>query len=203
MKLMLSLQTPRAWQGAAIPVGCSPFLIGKETGCHLRANSPSVNPRHCALVVRDGRVFLCNFAGRQETTVNSQEVEGELEVHDRDHVRAGELLFTIQLECSQARAPAKLAPAPAAEDDEEAAAALLLKLEEEEERARCSQPSAQDTLSTPGDTHVGEPGRIRPARTRPADPESDTAAAARSLLARLRKPKGPAIGDRQTVPLHQ
>ena len=48
-------------QGKAIPIAGSQFVIGREEGCQLRPASPAISKKHCAVRVRDGRVFLEDF----------------------------------------------------------------------------------------------------------------------------------------------
>ena len=89
MKLTLAMVTPRKWEGTLIPVVRFPFLIGQEPGCHLRVKSSEVHARHCALLIRDDRIFVSELAGA--TFVNEQRIQGEQEVHDRDCVHVAGL----------------------------------------------------------------------------------------------------------------
>jgi predicted component of type VI protein secretion system len=143
MNMMLALVTPNKWRGTVVPVACSPFVIGRGPGCHLRAHSPTVSSRHCALLVRDERVFMCAFEGNLGTFINDRPVEGEQEVHDLDSVKVGALRFTVRLVASPVPQQAKPAPASLAESEEDAATHLLLAIDEEERSAR--NASAADT----------------------------------------------------------
>jgi predicted component of type VI protein secretion system len=78
-----------------IPVARSPFLIGRDPGCHLRPSSPLVSKRHCALLVRQGKVFLRDFDSTNGTFLNDRQVKGEIEVLDGDRLRAGPLTFGV------------------------------------------------------------------------------------------------------------
>jgi pSer/pThr/pTyr-binding forkhead associated (FHA) protein len=187
MHLMLAMVKPNKWQGTVIPVAHSPFVIGRGPGCHLRANSSTVSMRHCALTVREDKVFLRDFTGVPGTLVNDRQVQGELEVHDLDRVRAGGLQFTIRLESDSAE-PATPALVGV---DEDTAASLLLALEAEEEGS--DSPPCRTTVesdSAPGEMLGSEVSKPRTRGTRPPQPEvPDTAAAARSLLAQIKKPR--------------
>jgi predicted component of type VI protein secretion system len=197
MRLMLAMVRPRNWEGKIISVGCSPFLIGREPGCHLRAESSSINARHCALLVRDDKVFLSELAGEAGTFVNDQQIHGELEVHNLDRVKVGRLRFTIQLQSDLVPpagddtlpSPDESAPASSPESEEEAVARLLLAQEEEGEGAAVSASAGSDTLPAPQDTQHGNLNPSQPATSSPARPETrDTSSAARHLLARFKKP---------------
>src|SRR4051812_2979685 len=48
-------------QGKAIPIAVPQFLIGRDPQCHLRPASQAVSKQHCAVVVRDGQVYLKDF----------------------------------------------------------------------------------------------------------------------------------------------
>jgi hypothetical protein len=188
MKLMLAMSTPTAWAGRVIPIGHSPFVIGREPGCHLRANSPTVGGRHCAVLVRGEHVFVRDFAGSPGTCVNDQRVPGQLEVHDHDHVRVGGLEFTILVEEAESARPQTERLPPA--DPEEAAANLLLALEENEPQGNPPTNAAAQTLPAAETHHGGEP-HTPSTKPEPASPqEPDTAAAAGRLLARFKKHPG-------------
>ena len=126
MNLVLALVTPKKWHGTVVPVACSPFVIGRGPGCHLRAHSPMISERHCALLVRDDRVFVCAFEGNLGTFINDRPVEGEQEVHDLDSVKVGALRFTVRLVASPVPQQTEPAPASLAESEEDAATHLLL-----------------------------------------------------------------------------
>ena len=189
MKVMLELEKPRQWQGTVVQVLRFPFWIGREPGCDLRADSSTISARHCALVVRADKVFVSDVAGNP-TFVNDHQVQGEQEVHDLDCVKVGRLQFTIRVQ-SSAVEHASVPPAPAAENDEEAAGSLLLALEEPGGSTAAS--SAAETLPAPQDTHKVDRQPTESAQSKPRPVPSDTAAAARNLLARFRKPRGPGV----------
>jgi predicted component of type VI protein secretion system len=195
MKLMLSLATPRSWAGKLVPVSHSPFVIGREPGCHLRADTPTVGARHCAVLVQGDHVMVRDLAGSPGTCVNGQPVPGQQELHDRDRVRVGVLEFTIRLE-AEAACPGTESVSTAAA--EETAAKLLLALEAEETLGNPqTSPAAGETLPTGETNHCGEPNAPSPAGAKPARPEPpDTAEAARQLLARIKKPRGKGLGGR-------
>jgi len=185
MKVTLAMMKPRNWEGTQIQVVRFPFVIGREPGCDLRADSSSISARHCALQVHDDRVFASEFPGNP-TLINDQPLQGEQELHDRDCIKVGRLKFTIRLESESAQPSS--GPASGAEPEEEVAGSLLLAMEEEAAAAG-GAPSASDTLPQPHDTaHGGQPGKSAGA-SKPGKADTvDTAAAARNLLSKFRKP---------------
>jgi pSer/pThr/pTyr-binding forkhead associated (FHA) protein len=182
MKLALAMIRPRKWEGTFIPVVRFPFLIGQEPGCHLRVKSSEVHARHCALLVREDRIFVSELAGA--TFVNEQRVQGQQEVHDRDCVHVAGLLFSIRLEGNSVRSESESVVRPSTEAAEDAAAALLLAAEEGNAKEEPMVSAAADRLS-PGEAHGNKQSksfsRINPRQ--PAVP--DTAAAAGELLTRI------------------
>jgi predicted component of type VI protein secretion system len=190
MKVRLAVLTPGRWAGQAIPVPRSPFLIGRDPRCHLRPNSPAVGSRHCALVVRTGKVFVRELRGPGGTRINGCEVHGEQELHADDRLEVGPLAFGVQIE--EDRATSRPLPRTVVGDEETAAAWLLACPDGEVVAPDGAQqagpvPESLDprALQPPGPAEV-TPGPRPPAR---AD-APDTAAAARALLLKhKRKPQ--------------
>ena len=58
----------------SIPISILHFIAsqgGREPGCHLRLNSKDVSRRHCALVFRDGKLFLVTGSPGGRTIINT------------------------------------------------------------------------------------------------------------------------------------
>jgi pSer/pThr/pTyr-binding forkhead associated (FHA) protein len=98
MKLSLEVLTDGKQKGKMLPIGLPQFLIGRDPQCHLRPASPSISKRHCALIQREGRVFLRDFDSTNGTFVNENPVKGEVELKDGDQLRIGPIQFTVRLE---------------------------------------------------------------------------------------------------------
>lgn len=101
-------------QGKMIPVTVTEFLIGRDPECQLRPASPQVSKKHCAVVVREGKVFVRDFGSTNGTFINDEQVAGDREVKTGDRFRAGPLAFDIKIEMTGAKPAAKPAPAAAA-----------------------------------------------------------------------------------------
>ena len=100
-------------KGRQIPVTASEFLIGRGTHCHLRPVREDVSREHCAIVCRDGSVFLRDLESRNGTILNRRKlVEGEVPVADGDEFEVGPLRFLVAILGKPPQAAA-----PPADDD--------------------------------------------------------------------------------------
>ncbi len=98
MKLSLVVMTDGKQRGKVLNIPLAQFLIGRDPQCHLRPASPMISKRHCALIQRDGKVFIRDFDSTNGTIVNDQPVKGEIELHHNDQLKVGPLLFAVRLE---------------------------------------------------------------------------------------------------------
>jgi len=55
-------------KGKIIPVAVPQFVIGRHKECHLKANGSTISQHHCAVLVRDGKVFIRDFDSTTELT---------------------------------------------------------------------------------------------------------------------------------------
>jgi predicted component of type VI protein secretion system len=100
-------------QGKVIPVPTPQFLIGRDPQCQLRPASEIVSKRHCALLVREGKVVLRDFGSTNGTFLNGEPVTDEREVADGDNLKVGPLEFVVRVERVPAAKPAAAAAAAA------------------------------------------------------------------------------------------
>lgn len=105
MNLSLVVMTPGKSEGKAIPIALAQFVIGRDPQCHLRPASSLISKRHCALVVREGKVFVRDFESTNGTFVNDQPVKGEVPLRHNDTLKVGPLLFGVRIEAAK-NAPA-------------------------------------------------------------------------------------------------
>jgi pSer/pThr/pTyr-binding forkhead associated (FHA) protein len=98
MKLSLLVQTPGKMQGKLLPITVAQFIIGRDPQCHLRPASPLISKRHCAILQREGKVYIRDFESTNGTLVNEEPIDGERELRHDDHLKIGPLLFTVRLE---------------------------------------------------------------------------------------------------------
>src|SRR5438105_773462 len=132
MKLSLVVLTAGKAQGQVIPVNLAQFVIGRDPQCNLRPASALISKRHCAVLLKDGQVYVRDFDSTNGTFVNEAAVKGEMPLKNDDVLKVGPLAFKVQVaggpSISKPTPPPKAASAAA--DDEEAAA-LLLALQED------------------------------------------------------------------------
>src|SRR5437588_1162050 len=100
MKLSLVVRSAGKLEGQTLEIKLAQFLIGRDPQCHLRPASPMISKRHCAIIQRDGKVFIRDFDSTNGTLVNDQPVKGEIELHHDDQLKVGPLLFAVRLEAS-------------------------------------------------------------------------------------------------------
>ena len=145
MKLSLVVLTEGKQRGKVLNISLAQFLIGRDPQCHLRPASPMISKRHCAIIQRDGKVFIRDFDSTNGTLVNDQPVKGEIELHHDDQLKVGPLLFEVQLEAKPgvnrptpppptkkpAEAPKTETPKPVEHADDDSIAAMLLSLQDE------------------------------------------------------------------------
>jgi predicted component of type VI protein secretion system len=86
-------------QGKVIPILGTEFLIGRDPQCQLRPASQAVSKQHCAVLVRDGRIFVKDYGSTNGTFLNDNAItpNGEVEVHADDRLRVGPLDFSVQV----------------------------------------------------------------------------------------------------------
>lgn len=131
MKLSLVVTTAGKAQGQIIPIKLAQFVIGRDPQCNLRPASALISKRHCAVLIKNGQVFVRDFDSTNGTFINDKPVKGEAPLQQDDELKVGPLCFKVVIEdqasVSQPTPPPK---APGGADDEEAAA-LLLGLQDE------------------------------------------------------------------------
>ncbi len=163
MKLSLVVITPGKMEGKSIPVKLSQFLIGRDPQCQLRPASALISKRHCALLVRGGKVYVRDFDSTNGTAVNDETVKGERELHNDDRLKVGPLEFRVAMETSPTVSKPTPFPPTAAPDspEDEAAAAMLLSLQDDVAGSGKTAVDSQgvpegstvmDIMNAPGDT---------------------------------------------------
>jgi predicted component of type VI protein secretion system len=109
-------------KGKVIPIHVGQFVIGRHKECHLKANGSTISQHHCAVLVRDGKVFVRDFDSTNGTYVNQKRVQGEQELAQDDLIELGRLEFRVRIE-----ADSEETPAPPMKADESMVAAMLLE----------------------------------------------------------------------------
>lgn len=132
MKLSLVVLSEGKAKGQTIPITLSQFVIGRDPQCNLRPASALISKRHCALLVKNGQVFIRDFESTNGTFVNEDPVKGERGLANGDTLRVGPLTFRVVMEIPTSAATKQTpVPAPAktaAGSDDDSVAAMLLAL---------------------------------------------------------------------------
>lgn len=105
MKLGLLVITAGKQEGKILEIKLPQFLIGRDPQCQLRPASPLISKRHCAIIQRDGKVFLRDFDSTNGTFVNDEPVKGERELKHDDQLKIGPIQLKVSLDLT-AKTPA-------------------------------------------------------------------------------------------------
>ena len=204
MKLSLVVLTPGKTEGKVIPVTLSQFVIGRDPQCHLRPASAVISKRHCALLMRDGKIFLRDFDSTNGTFINDQPVKGEVEVQHDDRLKVGPLLFGIRVEAGAPAPvnrptppPAAKKPAPAEASDDDSIAAMLLSLQDDTGTQSGSPPevpegsTVMDLQAPPAPDAAAATAAAAAAKDKDKKkPEGNTSSAAKAILEKyMRRPR--------------
>jgi len=84
--------------GKVIPVTAADFVIGRDPQCQLRPASPAVSKQHCALSIREGKVYVRDCGSTNGTFLNDEQVAAEREAKAGDRLRVGPLEFALKIE---------------------------------------------------------------------------------------------------------
>jgi pSer/pThr/pTyr-binding forkhead associated (FHA) protein len=202
MKLSLVVLTPGKTEGKVIPITLSQFVIGRDPQCHLRPASALISKRHCALLVRDGKIFLRDFDSTNGTFLNDAPVKGEVEVKNDDRLKVGPLLFVVRAEAMATPPvnrptppPGAKTPVPAESNDDESIAAMLLSLQDDSSPDSGGSSAEVPEGSTVMDLQAPQmPGEGAPAaadKDKKKAGEGNTSNAAKAILEKyMRRPRG-------------
>jgi pSer/pThr/pTyr-binding forkhead associated (FHA) protein len=108
-------------KGNVIPIPGPQFVIGRHKECQLRANGSTISQHHCAILLRQGKVFIHDFDSTNGTYVNQKRVHEEQELAPGDLLELGRLAFRVQID-----ADGEEPPVPPMKADESMVAAMLL-----------------------------------------------------------------------------
>src|SRR5581483_8262257 len=100
MKLSLVVVNAGKTEGQAIPIKLAQFIIGRDPQCNLRPASPVISKRHCAILVKNGKVFIRDFDSTNGTFVNDKQVKGEFALVHNDILKIGPLTFRVSIEAT-------------------------------------------------------------------------------------------------------
>ena len=120
MKISLMVLSTGSAAGKALPINVAQFIIGRDPGCNLRPASAMISKRHCAVLVKNGKVSLRDFDSTNGSFVNDAAVKGEVVLKNGDVLKVGPLTFKLVIEGMPA--PTKPTPPPKPKSADEAQA---------------------------------------------------------------------------------
>lgn len=137
--------------GRVIPIKGAEFLIGRDPKCQLRPASNEISRQHCAIVVRDERVFLRDYGSRNGTLLNQRTLlRGELQLADGDTIEVGPLAFKLGVAVAEVQLDAESPSSGSSETDDDLIAAMLSE-SSADETVLASKPTPAPAPKKPGD----------------------------------------------------
>src|SRR5438105_3363104 len=135
MKVSLVVLTAGKAAGQTVPITLSQFIIGRDPQCNLRPASAVISKRHCAILVKAGKVFVRDFDSTNGTFINDRQITGEAPLKHDDVLKVGPLAFRVVIETTTPVNKPTPTPPPkvAAQQpsDDESVAAMLLSLQDD------------------------------------------------------------------------
>lgn len=92
-------------KGKTLPVPGPHFLVGRDPECQLRPASASVSKKHCALIVKDERLYIKDFGSTNGTFVDDKRVNGHKELKSGMLLKIGPLEFEVVIEAGALSSP--------------------------------------------------------------------------------------------------
>jgi ribosomal protein L12E/L44/L45/RPP1/RPP2 len=208
MKISLVVLTAGKMMGKEIPITAAEFRIGKDPSCQLKPAS-GVSDKHCAFLVKQGKLFLVDLGSSEGTFVNDNKISAEVELKLKDKVKVGPLLFEVKFEAPTA-SPAVAAPAakpavaaPAAKPEEKVEPKKSsgegdddlddLLFDDDDKAPSGTKPSWKDAIPEAGaQKDAGGSGASSEGGAKPEEkpkPTANTSDAAAALFAKFRLKK--------------
>ena len=173
-------------KGMIIPIQKSPFKIGRDDDCQLRTSNPYVSHRHCELLAEDDKFVVRDCNSTNGTFINSQRVEGQVELHEGDRLKIGSMAFVVcqeDLKPVDEQPPDPVAPKRSRPVDEETVGEILLKLDEEDAQPAGPEPGAWRNSPENAGSQSGPPKSHKAGKAEPeGEPASRPSDVARGLL---------------------
>ena len=208
MKISLVVLTAGKMMGKEIPITAAEFRIGKDPSCQLKP-ATGVSDKHCAFLVKQGKLFLVDLGSAEGTFVNDNKISAEVELKPKDKVKVGPLLFEVKIEAPAAK-PAVAAPAakpavatPAAKPEEKVEPKKSsgdgeddlddLLFDDDDKAPAGAKPSWKDAAPEAGaEKDAGGSGATSEGGAKPEEkpkPTANTSDAAAALFAKFRLKK--------------
>ena len=208
MKISLVVLTAGKMMGKEIPITAAEFRIGKDPSFQLKP-ATGVSDKHCAFLVKQGKLFLVDLGSAEGTFVNDNKISAEVELKPKDKVKVGPLLFEVKIEAPAAK-PAVAVPAakpavvaPAAKPEEKVEPKKSsgdgeddlddLLFDDDDKAPAGAKPSWKDAAPEAGaEKDAGGSGATSEGGAKPEEkpkPTANTSDAAAALFAKFRLKK--------------
>lgn len=208
MKISLVVLTAGKMMGKEISLTAAEFRIGKDPSCQLKP-ATGVSDKHCAFLVKQGKLFLLDLGSAEGTFVNDTKISTEVELKPKDKVKVGPLLFEVKIEAPAAK-PAVAVPAakpavvaPAAKPEEKVEPKKSsgdgeddlddLLFDDDDKAPAGAKPSWKDAAPEAGaEKDAGGSGATSEGGAKPDEkpkPTANTSDAAAALFAKFRLKK--------------
>ena len=209
MKISLVVLTAGKMMGKEIPITAAEFRIGKDPSCQLKP-ATGVSDKHCAFLVKQGKLFLVDLGSAEGTFVNDSKISAEVELKPKDKVKVGPLLFEVKIEAAPVAKPAVAVPAakpaivaPAAKPEEKVEPKKSsgdgeddlddLLFDDDDKAPAGAKPSWKDAAPEAGaEKDAGGSGATSEGGAKPEEkpkPTANTSDAAAALFAKFRLKK--------------
>ncbi len=104
---------PDGREGTPTVVRRFPCVVGRGADCQVRLADPLVSRRHCALTLREGRVWVEDLGSRNGTYLNGTPLEEALPLDDGDRLEVARLVYRVGLGGEQVEAARRQEVRPA------------------------------------------------------------------------------------------
>jgi predicted component of type VI protein secretion system len=209
MKISLVVLTAGKMMGKEISITAAEFRIGKDPSCQLKP-ATGVSDKHCAFLVKQGKLFLVDLGSAEGTFVNDNKISAEVELKPKDKVKVGPLLFEVKIESAPVAKPAVAVPAakpavvaPAAKPEEKVEPKKSsgdgeddlddLLFDDDDKAPAGAKPSWKDAAPEAGaEKDAGGSGATSEGGAKPEEkpkPTANTSDAAAALFAKFRLKK--------------
>ena len=105
MKVSLLVEIPGPMHGKMIPITGPTFTIGRDPKCSLEAGNPAIAEQHCAVEIREDKVFVRDLQSVGGTFVNDVRIAEEIQVQHADRLKVGPLLFRLSIATDEIKSP--------------------------------------------------------------------------------------------------
>ncbi len=82
----------RSW---FIPLDRFPFIVGRNTGCHLCLNSVNISRKHARFLVEKDELYIDDLESTNGTLVNNKKIDKQTRLENNFTVSFGEFEFKI------------------------------------------------------------------------------------------------------------